>query len=872
MKRTISILCSLAIFLYFLPFTVAAQPALETANTLEKSELTEIVALREESVKTFMKEDGGYIAAIYGEAVHYQDENGTWQEIDNTLHSKQLTSSQLSQMGIKGTAAFSTAYLENASSSFKVQLPQVLTKTAPITISHQGYSLGFTFQDLAFETVSVASVSKKQFAVSDQKLSALSARDLDSVATYDKVLPDTQIVYEIRGKKLKESLVFSAPPTKNTFSFRFHYENLYPSLSENGEVLFYKDSNKQTDPVFIIAAPYMYDSGEGYSSNIAVELTPTSDGCVYTITPDANWLNDPERVYPVVLDPTVSTSLTQTEIHDNTVHQSDPNTNYINADRLYVGSVVLSSGTFESRTYIKFPRVTSIPTGAFILNATMTLNHHATSSYQSGSNNTIDVYDCGTNAWETGTITWNTQKNYTFTDRVCYRVSDKSYSAEDFDVTTLVRKWYSTTESNNGLVIKPRVVHTNASNRTAYYSSDISSSLSSKRPHITIEYYTGSSAQNVQDNQIYYIRSAYSGKYLTVPSGVNSSTAYITQSDLVGTTNQQILLKYEGGGIYSLVPQHSSLLRIAVSNGADADGQDLVVQVEKNTPEQYVRIVSNGDGTHRIMPLNSSTRVFDIEGPSIANGARIQIWTWSSSATQMKWNFIPKEQYGVRPGLFETPECQDALDAYADSSAAYNTITPTEAHNNSYNDAILMAGGSLALGMPDAEDMLSHFLGNTGTIYTVSLKDLLLENDHAGSSLDEHINNAIAAAEYYLTAQTGTVVFTTTAEETGCKTKENGESAFNNWYLAIGEYRVWYSCTVTKSGNNFTMNMTYHLRDFYDWDPNNHTAIGSISQAEMYTLHCAGMAKHYKVVGSAEVTITWQAGETVGTGADVAIA
>lgn len=55
-------------------------------------------------------------------------------------------------------------------------------------------------------------------------------------------------------------------------------------------------------------------------------------------------------------------------------------------------------------------------------------------------------------------------------------------------MTTLVRSWYSTTASNNGLVIKPRTVYTNASNRTGYYSSDISSSLSSKRPHITIEY------------------------------------------------------------------------------------------------------------------------------------------------------------------------------------------------------------------------------------------------------------------------------------------------------------------------------------------------------------------------------------------------
>lgn len=312
----------------------------------------------------------------------------------------------------------------------------------------------------------------------------------DGILSYDQVLPYTQLTYETRGKKLKENLIFSEAPKQTVFTFRFYYEDLYPELLSTGEVQFYENEEKAEEPALIIAAPYMFDSGEGYSADIRVELLPVADGCIYKIIPDSEWLNAEERVYPVTLDPTVTTSLSQTEIHDNSVHQSDPNTNYINADRLYVGSVVLSSGTFESRTYIKFPRVSAIPTTAFIVNATMTLNHHSNSSYQSATSNTIDVYDCGSNAWGTSNITWNVQKNFVFTNRICTRGTDKTYSVEDFNITTLVRSWYSTTSSNNGLVIKPRTVYTNASNRTAYYSSDISSSLSSKRPHVTIQYTT----------------------------------------------------------------------------------------------------------------------------------------------------------------------------------------------------------------------------------------------------------------------------------------------------------------------------------------------------------------------------------------------
>lgn len=45
----------------------------------------ELDDMREESVKHFRMNDGTYIAVDYGDAVHYQDENGNWQDIDNTL-------------------------------------------------------------------------------------------------------------------------------------------------------------------------------------------------------------------------------------------------------------------------------------------------------------------------------------------------------------------------------------------------------------------------------------------------------------------------------------------------------------------------------------------------------------------------------------------------------------------------------------------------------------------------------------------------------------------------------------------------------------------------------------------------------------------
>ena len=56
-------------------------------NETEPDALFEDDNLRESNVKYFLMDDGSYVAAVYPGAVHYLDENGKWQDIDNTLTS-----------------------------------------------------------------------------------------------------------------------------------------------------------------------------------------------------------------------------------------------------------------------------------------------------------------------------------------------------------------------------------------------------------------------------------------------------------------------------------------------------------------------------------------------------------------------------------------------------------------------------------------------------------------------------------------------------------------------------------------------------------------------------------------------------------------
>lgn len=56
--------------------------------------LFEEESLREENVKQFRMDDGSYVAVQYDTPVHYKDENGQWQDIDNTLRLEGIGTAQ----------------------------------------------------------------------------------------------------------------------------------------------------------------------------------------------------------------------------------------------------------------------------------------------------------------------------------------------------------------------------------------------------------------------------------------------------------------------------------------------------------------------------------------------------------------------------------------------------------------------------------------------------------------------------------------------------------------------------------------------------------------------------------------------------------
>lgn len=53
----------------------------------------------------------------------------------------------------------------------------------------------------------------------------------------------------------------------------------------------------------------MTDSADNYSENVKMSLEETQEGqYILKIVPDEEWMNDPDRSYPVTIDPTLEKS------------------------------------------------------------------------------------------------------------------------------------------------------------------------------------------------------------------------------------------------------------------------------------------------------------------------------------------------------------------------------------------------------------------------------------------------------------------------------------------------------------------------------------------------------------------------------------
>ena len=257
-------------------------PVLAEEKPLQEDRKNEIVGLRTEHRKVFRTKDGSHKAVFYSSPVHvFNEDTETFEDADSTI-----------------VADDSGRYFKNNRNNF----------VARFNREDDNDELFCIEKDMHKVTV----YCKKDNQSRNRNFTANISGEKTDIICYPFINRGADYEYSIQSDGVKENIVVRQKANVYRYAFKLKCENVTPRFdSENQRIAFL--SNETGKEVFFIPAPFMADANGNVSHSVCYELNTTSTGDIYlAVTADSNWINAPERAFPVTIDP-------QIKIADNTI-------------------------------------------------------------------------------------------------------------------------------------------------------------------------------------------------------------------------------------------------------------------------------------------------------------------------------------------------------------------------------------------------------------------------------------------------------------------------------------------------------------------------------------------------------------------------
>ena len=423
-RRSVAASLAVAAALALLPSIATryanAQEASATDETTEVGE--ELTELRTQNIKFFQAADGSATAEIYAAPIHFRSD-GEWREIDTSLKSSE-----------RPGYAFT-----NTRGPFRVDFAGSARSEEMVRIQSDGGGLSFGFAGASESAVGTVSGSQ---------------------ITYHDVRPGVDLVFDVTPEGVKESIVVHRRPDMvPSLSFPMVLDGLEARDREDGHTQLVDDDEQ---PIFTLPRGWMVeaeDTGadEPVTSDLVdIDLHSTAEGAVLSVVPDLSWLQDVDRNYPVVIDPTVETLDPSPDCHISSGTR---------ADNTYCGFNYLKVGWDDSgkrRSLLKFP-VSQLPEGAQVVDADLKL-YLSDATTSNGAS--IDLHRA-IQPWGEG-VTW---KRRTWDDLDTWNTNGGDFNSEVYatrtlaggtpgykawDATSLTRGWLEGTFLNRGILLKQK--------------------------------------------------------------------------------------------------------------------------------------------------------------------------------------------------------------------------------------------------------------------------------------------------------------------------------------------------------------------------------------------------------------------------------
>ena len=472
----------------------------------------ELKNLRGKKEKHFLRENGEILAQVFNDNIHYLKDN-KYIEIDNTLVKE-------------------NNYYTNKDNDYHVYFDT--DNDYLLRINKDNYYI-----NIKLDQNNISNVIK----------------DKENIYYYN-ILKNIDIKYNIISNKVKEDIILKDKEFEN---INYIIETNLDLLLENKKIYL----NKDNKTIFIMNTPFMYDSNNIINNNINYELNKLSNN-LYTLNLvlDTDWLNDNDRLYPVIIDPTITEYDDENSCYDTYIYSGDTNVDRNSTDILKAGVEKINGVNRINRTLIKF-HLPKIGTGSQITNAELSLYGYPIEGNKTDSD-IISIHRI-TEDWNETTANWNTMNNK-FDSRVEGAFRSKRSSLDTStgniepnicseNITSLVKKWYEDTP-NYGIMLKMSTEEYNTDVVPAFFSKNNTVTGYNPKPILAITYRNQNGLESYMDYKTQSFSkgsaniNAYNGNLTTVFNlGATIGGKLTTALNMVYNTNDVVLENNIGYGV-----------------------------------------------------------------------------------------------------------------------------------------------------------------------------------------------------------------------------------------------------------------------------------------------------------------------------------
>ena len=401
---------------------------------------TEDKRMRTANRKVFENQDHSRTVEIYLEPVHYQDLDGAWKEMDDTLEEAGVGDRSLKD----GNSGF-----RNRKGSLEICLDPAAQEVHTVSLNKENMVLSWGLEGC--------------LPVSAQKQEK-------NTVVYPGIFEGAELCCRVHGEGIKEDLILHKPEAvREGYSCLYRMQGLRPVFRNN--TVFFLNGEEE---VFCVHAPCMKDAGGEKSEAIRLSMEELSGEILrITFLPDMEWLASASRLFPIVIDPVTTTSKKAADIEDAHVDSLYEEDNFQQ-------SIILKNmgGDNIQRSFVRF-ELPEIKTGDMVIHARLVL----VSLAEDGKERAVEVHRV-LHSWNSGSINWYNKPMYSDTvEDICRYKGDKQKYIT-LDITRMVKGWYQD-GGNYGLMFKN---DKELSGYTEFLSSDCDNGYQDMRPRIELTY------------------------------------------------------------------------------------------------------------------------------------------------------------------------------------------------------------------------------------------------------------------------------------------------------------------------------------------------------------------------------------------------